>query len=152
MDDSKKLSIFKDWSDALRLQGGGSLNWRIMKLNNTKRKLMHYGKQNLMFEYLVKDDDGSIGFLEKSRSEKDLGIIFSNNLNYLSWRTLLFIVQKGEHDLGMLKNTFASRDIKLWNQLCVSMVRPHLEYAFQVWSSFREADTKKLEEVQRRAT
>ena len=32
------------------------------------------------------------------------------------------------------------------------MVRPHLEYAFQVWSPFRVGDISRLEKVQKRAT
>ena len=54
--------------------------------------------------------------------------------------------------LGMLKNTFFGRDIGLWKQLYVSMLRPHLENAFQVWSPFHKCDTKRLEKVQRKAT
>ena len=54
--------------------------------------------------------------------------------------------------LGMLKRTFVGRDIGLWKQLYISMVRPHLEYAFQVWSPFRVGDISRLEKVQKRAT
>ena len=50
-----------------------------MKLNNSKSKVMYYGKQNLNFEFLVKEDDGSIGFLERSIKERDLWVIFSSN-------------------------------------------------------------------------
>ena len=32
------------------------------------------------------------------------------------------------------------------------MVRPHLEYAFQVWSPFRVGDISRLEKVQKRVT
>ena len=53
--------------------------------------------------------------------------------------------------LGMLKRTFVGRDIGLWKQLYVSMMRPHLEYAFQVWSPFRVGDISRLEKVQKRA-
>ena len=54
--------------------------------------------------------------------------------------------------LSMLKRTLVGRDIGLWKQLYVSMVRPHLEYAFQVWSTFRVGVISKLEKVQKRAT
>ena len=86
-DDSKLLSIVNDWSDASVLQGDLDsisewMNDCRMKFNNTKCKVIHYGKQNLIFEYLVKDENGRIGFLEKSRSERDLWVIFSTNLNW----------------------------------------------------------------------
>ena len=42
---------------------------------------MYYGKQNINFEFLVKEDDGSIGFLERSIKERDLWVIFSSNHN-----------------------------------------------------------------------
>ena len=54
--------------------------------------------------------------------------------------------------LGMLKRTFVEREIGLWKQLYVSMVRPHLEFAFQVWSPFGVDDILRLEKVQKRAT
>ena len=44
---------------------------RMIKLNHTKCKLMYYGNINLHVEYLVKEENGSIGLLEKSISERD---------------------------------------------------------------------------------
>jgi len=149
-DDSKLLSIVNDLSDASRLQGDldsvsdWMSEWR-MKLNNSKSKVMHYGKQNLNFEYLVKEDDGSIGFLERSNKERDLGVIFSSNLDWEE--QYLSSCKKANMTLGMLKRTFVGRDIGLWKQLYVSMVRPHLEYAFQIWSPFRVGVISRLEKV-----
>ena len=57
---------------------------------------MHYGRQNVKFEHLVKEQNGSIGFLEKFNQQRDLGVIFSNNLNLV--RTIPFIMQKDKHD------------------------------------------------------
>ena len=44
------------------------------------------------------------------------------------------MVGKANRMLGMLKKTFESRDPKLWKELYVSLVRPHLEYAVQAWN------------------
>ena len=41
------------------------------------------------------------------------------------------MVGKANRILGMLKKTFESRDPKLWIELYVSLVRPHLEYVVQ---------------------
>ena len=41
---------------------------------------MHYIKQHLNFEYLVKEYEGSIWFLERSNKERDLDNMFSSNL------------------------------------------------------------------------
>ena len=53
--------------------------------------------------------------------------------------------------LGMLKMTFESRDPKLWKELYVSLVRPHLEYAVQAWNPHLQGEIDKIERVQRRA-
>ena len=92
---------------------------------------------------------GVKGF-EKSTSERDLGVIFSSNINWEEHK--LLSCKEANMILGMLKNNFVGQDIGLWKQLYVWMVRPHLEYAFQVWSPFREGEIKRLEKVQRRAT
>ena len=52
----------------------------------------------------------------------------------------------------MLKNTFVSRDPELWKRLYTTYVRPHLEYAIQVWNPYAKKDVATLEKVQRRAT
>ena len=54
--------------------------------------------------------------------------------------------------LEMLKRTFVGKDIGLWKQLYFLMVRPHLEYAFQVWSPCRVGDISRLEKVQKKTT
>ena len=67
---------------ASRPQGDLDSVFDWMKLKNSKSKVIHYGEQNLNFEYLVKEDDGSIGFLERSNKERDLGVIFSSNCDW----------------------------------------------------------------------
>ena len=52
----------------------------------------------------------------------------------------------------MLSGTFESRDVIMSKQLYIPMVRPHLEYVFQVWSPSLESDISKLEKIQRRLT
>ena len=52
----------------------------------------------------------------------------------------------------MLSRTFLSREAGIRKLLYTSMVRPHLEYAFQVWSPFLEGDISKLEKIQKKAT
>ena len=37
----------------------------------------------------------------------------------------------------MLKRTFESREPKLWKDLYVSLLRPHLEYAGQAWNLYK---------------
>ena len=48
--------------------------------------------------------------------------------------------------------SLTSRDMNLWRQLYLSMVRPHLEYAVQVWSPYKLKNINEIERVQARAT
>ena len=60
---------------------------------------------------------------------------------------------------GHLKRSLTKREIvlkyfdaELVGMLCVSLVRPHLEYALPVWNPSRKKDIDMLESVQHRAT
>ena len=121
-----------------------------MQLNTKKCKALHYGKGNLNFPYLVSDDSGNVHPIEKVVSERDLGVIFETNLKWTV--QIAASVNKANRILGMLSRTFESREVDLWKQLYTSMVRPHLEYAIQVWSPSLEGDITQLENIQRRAT
>ena len=82
--------------------------------------------------------------------EKDLGIVFSNNLKFgdhISQATL-----KANVMIGKLKRTFKTWNVKTFKILYSSYVRPHLEYAAPAWSPYNKKDIKALEKVQRRAT
>lgn len=96
------------------------------------------------------DSKGERIELEAVDSERDLGIIISSDL---SWSEHInSIAAKANKILGMLKRTFISRDSDLWKYLYTSLVRPHLEYAAQVWNPHLKRDIAALERVQRRAT
>ena len=76
-----------------------------------------------------------------------LGFIFSSNLDWEE--QYLSSCEKTNLTFGMLERTFVDIDIFLRKQLNVSMVRPHLEYAFHVWSPFRVVDISRSEKVQK---
>ena len=59
-------------------------------------------------------------------------------------------ISKANKMIGMLKNTFINRDIKLWKQLHTPMIRPHLECVIQVWSPYQIGDIDIVERVERR--
>ena len=61
------------------------------------------------------------------------------------------VVNKANRMLGLLKRTFESRDYSLWKDLCLALIRPHLEYAVKTWNPHLIGDIEKLELVQRRA-
>jgi hypothetical protein len=96
---------------------------------------------------LVKDESNNLKVVS---SERDLGVIFESNLKWTE--QIGASVNKANRILGMLSRTFESKEVDIWKQLYTSMVRPHLEYAFQVWSPILEGYISKLEKIQRRAT
>ena len=54
--------------------------------------------------------------------------------------------------LGQLCQNIISKDKVTFTRLYKTYVRPHLEYAVQVWNPWNTADIEKLEKVQRQAT
>ena len=153
--DSKILAVIKDWEDSTNLQKDlssiceWSNDW-LMQLNVSKCKVMHFGRSNPKFDYYLKDSENLTQCLEKTKREKDLGVIFTSDL---SWKDhILEITARSNRILGSLKKAFVSRDSQLWKNLYISLVRPHLEYAVQVWSPTKEMDIGLIEKVQARAT
>ena len=82
--------------------------------------------------------------------EKDLGVYFSTNLNFD--KHINESVRKANMTLGLIKRNFSYIDKDVFNKLYKSLVRPHLEYAQEVWQPYLKRQSKLIEGVQRRAT
>lgn len=113
--------------------------------------MIHFGKNNSNYEYYLNDyKTGASDKLGSQNSERDLGIIISNDLK---WKNqVLQATNRANTILGMIKRTFRYKSIETIKTLYTALVRPHLEYAVQVWSPYLKSDIDKLEQVQRRAT
>ena len=87
--------------------------------------------------------------LEKVTGEKDLGVTIDCKLNFRD-----HIAQKVNlaNHLGIIFRTFTYIDSVIFLNLYKSLVRPHLEYATQIWSPLYKKDRITTENVQRRAT
>ena len=59
---------------------------------------------------------------------------------------------KANKMLGVLKNSFISREETLWKKLYTTYVRSQLEFCNQAWCPYLKGDINKIEKVQRRAT
>ena len=122
-----------------------------MQLNFEKCKVMHIGKRNPMAIYTMLDrDSNSVHTLDSTTSERDLGIQITSNL--LVKEQVAKAVSKANRMLGLLKNSFVSRDETLWKKLYIIYIRPQLEYCNQVWHPYLKGNVEALEKVQRRAT
>ena len=84
-------------------------------------------------------------------SETDLGVTHESTLRF-DKRAILNCVNKANRMLGLIKRTFTYTNKKMFLPLLKTLMRPHLEYATVVWSSFLKKDIFLIEKVQRRAT
>lgn len=122
-----------------------------MELNINKCKIMHIGKSNPKHAYTMLDPQLGARFsLAETVCERDLGVLVSNDLKPTC--QVNKAASTANKVLGMLRNTFVSRDAKIWKKLYTCYVRPHLEFAVSAWSPYTQKDINCLEKVQRRAT
>ena len=156
--DSKIVSVIKDMMSSADLQPciNAVTEWTkkwLVKLNSKKCVVMHLGNSNPRHKYTIEDCcdiNSSRDTLKESSFERDLGVHISSDLK---WKKHIDeIVSKANRVLGMLVKTFICKDIDLWRNLYVSLVRPHLEYASVIWNPYYKGDINALEKVQRRAS
>ena len=80
---------------------------------------------------------------------KDLGIIFSSNLNWTNHYQS--ITAKAYKILGLIRRTFKINCIEAKKQLYISLIRSQIMYCSQLWRPQLIRDINILERVQRRA-
>ena len=154
-DDTKLLGDAAERSERLQLQSDidTTVSWSdtwLVKLHDTKCKVMHFGKNNPHHTYHTRRADKQAHPLESTTCERDLGVMLSNTL---SWSAqCAHASNKANAMLSALKRTFVSRDVSIWNKLYKTYVRPHVEFAVAAWSPYMKKDIATLEKVQRRAT
>ena len=110
-------------------------------INEKMSSVMHLGKRNSEKEYLIAGTP-----LPKLNSTKDLGIVFSNTLNFGDH--IEKIASKARQRTGILFRAFACRELKFL-KLAFSIYRI---YSTQVWSPTYLGDINRLESVQRSFT
>jgi hypothetical protein len=125
-----------------------------MLFNSKKCKVMNFGtgKNTIFnaFEYTMEDENGQRHTLEKTKVERDLGILISDDLKWKSHSQMA--AAKANSMLGQLKRTINYWDNQILRSLYIAYVRPHLEYASAVCCPYLRKDIESLEKVQRRAT
>ena len=88
--------------------------------------------------------------MDTVHEERDLGVMVDQDLNFESH--LATKVKKANQVIGIIRRSFLHLDEDMFLQLYKSLVRPHLEYANQVWAPRHVKHIVMLENVQRRAT
>jgi len=149
-DDTKTFGVSNSVQNCISLQRDldslveWSENWG-MTFNAQKCKVMHFGSNNLEYDYNIKGEN-----LHKVEVERDLGILVSNDFKVA--KQVDKASSSANKILGMIKRTFVSKGREIIIPLYKSIVRPHLEYCIQAWRPHYKKDIEKLEAVQRRTT
>ena len=139
-----KQGNIEELQEDLRKLGEWSEKWQ-MPFNANKCKVMHTGHRNPHAQYNLLG-----GCLEKTETEKDLGVVISSDLKFS--KQCIEAEKKAQRILGYIKRQFGFRNKEIVLSLYNSLVRPHLEYAVQFWSPSLRKDVARLERVQARAT
>ena len=121
-----------------------SMNW-LLQFNKDKCKVMHIGKANPGFSYVL---GGTT--LQETKKEKDLGVLITNDLKPAD--QVASAVAGANSMLWRIRKTFTCLDEHTVPLLYKALVRPRMEYAVQAWSPQLRKDIIRLEKVQRRAT
>ena len=116
-----------------------------MKFNVNKCAVLHFGFNNLHYQYFM---DGNQ--LESKEEEKDLGIYINTSMNFS--KHCAISVKKANQVIGLIKRNFQNFDSKIIINLYKSLVRPHLDYAVSVWKPYLRKDINLIERTQRRMT
>ena len=148
-DDTKLGHIVNNENDAAALQEclnklcQWAQDWG-MKFNETKCKVVHYGRKNLKLDYYMNNVK-----LEKSDCERDLGVMMHSSMK--PTKQCEESARKAKAVLGMISRAFHYRDRKVFLKLYKQYVRCHLEYSVSVWNPWTETDIQLLENVQEKA-
>ena len=86
-------------------------------------------QQNVPSSYHIGPDRHLVTY---TSSEKDIGVIFDERLTLEQY--LNENINKANSIVGIIRRTFEYLDISNFMQLYKSLVRPHIEYANQIWT------------------
>jgi len=131
-DDTKLFDIVDNQTQAQNLQkdidilGSWAQEWQ-MKFNVEKCKVVHYGRDNIGYNYTLYGQP-----LTALDSEKDLGVVFSNDLKVGIQNHTAY--SKASQSLSLIHRIIKFKNPKILIPVYKSMVRPHLEYCTVVWS------------------
>ena len=95
-------------------------------------------------------DNNTICTITATNKEKDIGVIFDNNLLFNSHITAM--VNKCLGILSVIKWTFTYLDENILTLLYAALIRPIVEYSNAIWAPHLKKHINMIEGIQRRAT
>ena len=152
-DDSKCSNVMKSTDDCVSLLNDlKSLqtwcrNWQL-RFNSSKCEVpsVTWKRNPLLFDYKI----GGISLSHVS-SQKDLGVTVTSDLKWN--RHINNITSKGYKTLGFLRrHTRHDFDTDTRRLLYLTFVKPHLNYASEIWAPQSIGNISKAKSLQRRAT
>ncbi|WAR21886.1 hypothetical protein MAR_015860, partial [Mya arenaria] len=126
-----------------------SKDW-LLKFNIKKCKIVSFGNEKFYNDYNMIDENGNVHKLVRDFSEKDLGVLFTNNLNFETH--INNTVNKVNKIIGLIRRKFTFMDKSLFLTLYKSLVRSHLDYGNLIYFPYTKKCKQVLENAQRRAT
>ena len=124
-DDTKVGRVVDSVDDSSEMQNAinkvlqWSNEWQ-MTFNVDKCKVMHFGRNNQKYQYLMNGQP-----LQTSDCEKDIGVLISSDLKpSLQCATA---AKKANMTLGRMARAVSYRDKKVWLRLYQIYIRPQLE-------------------------
>ena len=127
-----------DWSE----------KWMI-RFNSEKCKILHLGKNNPKYNYVIKEGD-KLSTLEETKCEKDLGVNIDPELNFNTHIKLT--IKKARRISGMILRNITYKSKSILIPLYKALIRPILEYGNAVWCPYLKKDINEIEKVQRHFT
>lgn len=149
-DDTKIFKAIEEENDCCRLQRdlNNMKKWTekwLLSLHPDKSRYMRIGRTE------VREGAYQLcNVIERSSAEKDIGVIIEDKLKFSEH--LAEKINKANEVVGIIRRTFIGLDAEMFKQLYTALVRPHSEYAYQVWNPYLIKDIEAVENVQRRAT
>ena len=152
-DDTKIFRAIYNYDDCQKLQEDldSLYSWTndsLLKFHPQKCKHMRISlHQSVPSPYHIGPEKHPVTY---TSSEKDIGVIFDERLTFE--QHLNEKINKANSIVGIIRRTFEYLDTSNFMQLYKSLVRPHIEYANQIWTPYLKKHITALENVQRRAT
>src|SRR5215813_14392956 len=149
-DDAKLMRVVNSREEVALLQydldsmGEWTKKWE-MSFNIDKCLVMHFGHGNLKAEYTLHDH-----CIKSTDRIKDLGVTICDSLKFSLHCSQ--VAKRANQMLGFIKSSVSCRNREIILLLYRALVRPHLEYAVQLWSPYFVRDIANIERIQRRAT
>ena len=153
-DDTKSYDGVPTYEDCCKLQKtlhaltDWSAKW-LLGFNTGKCGVMHLGKNNLKFDYVMKNGD-EYNVLNKTVCEKDLGVYVENNLKFTEH--IRQQVKKARCMAGVIHRNIINKTPSIMVPLFKSMIRPIIEYGNPVWSPYLKQDINAIENIQKNFT